>query len=115
MADIAPIMKIGLVGFTIPVVLGACSYFLATMAARFISPVPRHIYVGRLIFLILFLAVSCLFYPPAEAFSGTRERYYTSGFGVRSMAAIIGMQTYWVWLIIAIRKRPKKTYDDTTA
>jgi hypothetical protein len=113
MADIDPIMMKGIIGFSIPVALGACSYFFATVTARFISPVPRHLYIGRLIFLVLFLAVCCFFYPPAEAFSGSRERYFTSGFGVRSHAAFVGMQTYWVWLIIAALKRPRKTYDDS--
>ena len=118
MTDIDPIIVKGFVGFMIPVVLGVCSYSLATLVAHIISRTPRQIYFYRLVWLILFLVLCCFVYPPAEAFSGSRERYaraLMSGYGVQPMAASYGMLTYWVWLVIAGLKRPKITNDGNAA
>ena len=113
-----PIIVKGLVGFMIPVVLGMCSYSLATLVAHIISRTQRQIYFYRLVYLILFLVLCCFVYPPAETFSGSGERYaraLRSGYGVQTMAASYGMQTYWVWLAIAGLKRLKKANDNKTA
>jgi len=65
-----------IVRFLIPAALGCLSYVLATLAARFISPVHRHVYVGRLIFLALFIVLIWVVYLPstAIAFSGDQVR-----------------------------------------
>ena len=102
-----------IVRFLIPTALGCLSYVLATLAARFISPVPRHVYIGRLAFLAVFILLIWVLYLPstAIAFSGSRERYYTMGGDARGMGTFYGMHTTWIWCILALLKRPKTRHE----
>jgi hypothetical protein len=117
MFDDDQIMIKGIVAFLIPTALGVISYFAATLAARLISPVPRYVYLGRMVFMAVFVLLIWTFYFPStvEAFSGTRERYYARGMGIRSMGTIYGMHTIWIWCIIALVKCPKRIRDDSAA
>src|SRR5689334_19309824 len=98
-----------IVRFLIPSALGCLSYALTTLAARFISPVPRHIYIGRWVFLAAFILLIWILYLPSTAitFSGSRERYYSMGGDARGMGTFYGMHTTWIWCIVALLKQPK--------
>ena len=102
-----------IVRFLIPTALGCLSYIAATAAACFISRVPRHVYVGRLAFLALFILLIWVFYLPstAIAFSGDQERYYRLGGDARGMGTFYGMHTTWIWCILALLKRPKIRHE----
>jgi hypothetical protein len=122
MFAIDPVMMKGIVAFLIPTALGFLSYLVATLTARLISPVPRHVYIARLVLLaVIVLLVFGLFYLPsaAEAFSGSRERYYElvahGRLGIRSIGTWYGVQTVWIWFILALIKRPKKIPHDNAA
>ena len=97
------------VRFLIVTALGCLSYVLAALAARFISPIPRRVYIGRLIFLSIFIMLIWIFYLPSAtvAFSGSRERYYAIGGEARGMGTFYGMHTIWIWIILALLRWPK--------
>ena len=107
MQDAVPTKEI--VRFLIPTALGCLSYALATLLARGISPVPRHVYIGRLVFLVVFLSLIWLLYLPstAKAFSGDQERYYRLRMDERGMGTLYGMHTTWAWLALALFKWPR--------
>jgi hypothetical protein len=109
MLGLDPITRKELVRFLIPTALGCFSYIAATAAARFISPIPRHIYIGRLVFLTLFFVLIWTFYLPSTAisWSGPRERYYALGGEARGMGTFYGIHTIWIWFVLALLKRPK--------
>ncbi len=54
-----------IVRFLVPAALGCLAYVLATVIARFISPVPRHVYIGRLVFLFAFILLIWVLYLPS--------------------------------------------------
>ncbi len=101
--------------FLIPAALGCLSYVLATACARFISTVPRHVYVGRLVLLGFFIVLICVFYLPlaAVAFSGDAARYYEIGGDARGMGTFYGMQTIWIWCMLALLKWPRTHHEQT--
>jgi MFS superfamily sulfate permease-like transporter len=103
-----------IVRFLIPTALGCLSYVLATLVARFISPVPRHIYIGRLVFLAVFIVLVWVLYLPsaAIAFSGSQERYAALGGEARGMGTFYGMHTTWIWCVLALLKRPKTRHEN---
>ncbi len=102
-----------IVGFLIPAVLGFLAYILATFSARFISPVPRHVYIGRLAFLAVFVLLIWVLYLPSTAitFSGSQERYYRLGGDARGMGTFYGMHTTWIWCILALLKWPRVRHE----
>lgn len=73
-----PVTMKEIVRFLVVITLGCLSYVAATLAARLISPVPRHIYIGRLVFLGVFVLFIFMFYLPHMAvwWTGPRTRYY---------------------------------------
>jgi hypothetical protein len=105
MFNMDPFMKAGLTAFFIPTVLGCLAYMLATFLARVISSNPRHIYLGRLLFLLMFVPAVMMFSTPNFVFSGTLERWLP--IWVRLKGAEYGNFTVPIWLIIALFKRPK--------
>jgi hypothetical protein len=109
MFNIDPFMKAGLTAFFIPTALGCLAYMLATFLARLISSKPRHIYIGRLLFLLVFVPAVMIYSTPNYAFSGTLQRWLP--ILVRLEGAEYGTYTVPIWLIIALFKRPKA---DTT-
>ena len=100
-------------GFLISATLGWLAYLLATVSARFISRVPRHVYIGRLVFMGFFTVLILVLYAPlaAEAFSGSAARYYEIGGEARGMGAFCGIQTIWIWCTLALLKWPKTHHD----
>jgi hypothetical protein len=117
MFDKDPIMMKGIFAFVVPSALGATSYAVANLVARFISPVPRHVYIGRLVLLavlILLIWMFCLPYA-AEAFTGPHERYVERGVGTRSMGILYGLNTMWIWFVIALLKRPRTFRDESAS
>jgi hypothetical protein len=107
---IDPFMRAGLTAFFIPTALGCLAYALATVLARMISPKPRHVYIGRLLFLLVFVPAVMIYSTPNFVFSGTRERWLP--IWVKLVGAEYGTYTVPIWLIIALFKRPKA--DKTT-
>ena len=109
-----PIIIREIVKFLIPIALGCLSYIAATIIAYLVSKAPRRIYIGRLVFLTLFILLLWAFYLPAasSAFSGPPERYYKLGGDARDMGNFYGMQTTWIWLVLALAKYPRKIHLD---
>ena len=110
MFNLDPITQKEIVRFLIPTALGCIAYMAATLAAWCISPLPRHVYIGRLIFLFLFMLVIWVFYLPsaAIAFSGSREHFYALGGAARGMGTYYGAQTLWIWCVLALLKWPRR-------
>jgi hypothetical protein len=102
-----PTMSKGISSFLYVASLGLFAYVAAEVAARIISPVPRRIYVYRMICLISFLVFVSLCLP-AFAFSGSPERYWKSGIEGRMIGADYGIKTWLLWVLAALLKRPKK-------
>jgi hypothetical protein len=100
-----PFMKAGLIAFSIPTVLGCLSYLAATLLACAISSSPRHVYIGRLIFLGVFTVLVENYCMPHYAFSGTLQRWLP--IWVKLEGAYYGSFTVPMWLVIALFKRPK--------
>lgn len=117
MFHIDPMMMRGIISFLLPVGLGAISYMLATLAAWYVSPVPRHLYYGRLIFLALFVFLIWEFYVPGavRALSGPIPRYYQIGAIMRNTGTGYGMQTLWIWCGLALIKWPRNHKSKTAA
>ena len=111
----------GIVAFLIPVAFGALSYLLATLAARLISRVPRHIYIGRIVFMAVFVVLFWFGYMPstAEKYSDPRPPLSrTSGFsgpaelpGAKSIGILYGAPTVWIWCVLAVLHKPKDEDD----
>jgi hypothetical protein len=114
MLNNAPFMTKGIIAFLVPALLGVLAYVVATLVAHLSSSVARHAYVNRLICLVILFVFICLLWP-AEAFSGSRERYFRSGQEAKSLGTSYGMGTWLIWFILALLKRPKKTRDDNAA
>jgi amino acid transporter len=113
MLDVVTTTEIG--RFLIPTALGCLSYALATLLARIISPAPRHVYIGRLVFIMAFFVLIWVVYLPttAIAFSGDRERWFQLRMDERGMGTAYGIHTIWVWLILALMKWPRIRHEDT--
>jgi hypothetical protein len=96
--------------FWLVVGLGCLAYVGATLAARWLSPVPRHVYYGRLIFLALFYALIVVFFLPsrAEGFSGDPARYYDRMMIMRGMGTVYGLPTLLIWPVLALINWPKR-------
>ena len=109
-----PVTTNEIVRFLIAIALGCLSYSLATLLAWIISPVPRHVYFGRLIFLALFFLLIWVGYLPstARAWSGPRERYYELRMEERGMGTAYGIQAIWIWPVLALLKWRKIRPDD---
>ncbi len=93
---IDPVTKKEYIRFLIPTVPGCLSYVAATLAARFISAVPRHVYIGRLAFLVFFLLLIWVVYIPlvSIAFSGPDSLYFELGGPRRGLGTKYGMSTH---------------------
>ena len=105
--------QMAVIEFAIGVALCGAAYVLATITAKFISPVPRHVYVGRLVFLAFFgLLIWVFWFVPeiGHAWSGPRERYLQQLpiWELKTFSVILGTSTIWVWALIALWKRPRK-------
>ena len=109
MFDNDPIIRKEIIAFVIVTALGTLSYAAATLAARFISPVPRHLYIGRIVFLAVFILLIFSFYLPsmAVAFSGDRIHAAERMIKVRGMGTAYGMHTLWIWIVLALLKWPR--------
>jgi len=104
-----------IIAFFILAAIGPVLYVAATLIARWISPIPRHIYIGRLVFMFVFCVLILIYLPSAAvAFSGNRERYYERIMEVRGMGMMYGLPTIGIWVILALLNRPKKIPDDNT-
>lgn len=120
MSQIDPIMAKGAVAFLRVVVLGGVSYALATLVAWYLSPVPRHVYIVRLIFLMLFASFVGFVYvpwcaPPALAWSGPPHLHYNGPYKAWDSGTFYGMQTFWIWFLLALRKWPRFRRDQSSA
>ncbi len=98
----------GIRAFLLPTVFGGVCYLLATLGARFISPVPRHIYFARHALMLVFLIAWWAYYcnEVAFAWSGPPERYV--GPGPMNIGTLYGAHTIWGWCIVALISYPKK-------
>ena len=106
-----PNTKAGIIAFLFATSLGVLAYVAATLLASFISPVPRRVYIVRLIFLTAFIVLIGLLWP-AEAFSGSASRYIRSGLEGKDLGTSYGMKTWWVWFILALLKCPKSKNEN---
>jgi hypothetical protein len=102
-----------IVRFLIPATLGCLAYALATLLARGISAVPRQVYLGRLVFLAVFVTLIWVLYLPstAVAFSGDQEHWYRLRLDERGMGTAYGIHTIWIWLALALLKWPRIRHD----
>ena len=94
--------------FLLPTAFGGVCYLLATLGARFISPVPRHIYFARLALMLVFLLAWWAYYCNAVAFawSGPPDRYV--GPGPKNIGTLYGAHTIWAWCLVALIAYPKR-------
>jgi hypothetical protein len=102
MFDLDPFMKAGLDAFFTPTILGCLAYVLATLLAWLVSSKPRHVYLGRLAFLLVFVPMVMLYSTPNFVFSGPSERWLP--FWVRLEGAKYGALTVPIWLLLAFLK-----------
>jgi hypothetical protein len=104
-----------LIAFFITVALGAISYLAATLIARWISPIPRHLYWGRLVLLpVCILFIAFLFQPyTVVVFSGSSKRYFEYMMNLKGLGISYGAQTFWMWFILALLKWPKRRHQNT--
>jgi|SRR5215471_1583902 len=102
-----------IVRFLIPATLGCLAYAVATLLARCISVVPRHVYIGRLVFLAVCFTLIWVFYLPstAGAFSGAQDHWYRLRMDERGMGTAYGIHTIWIWLALALLKWPRICHD----
>jgi hypothetical protein len=107
MLSVVPFMTKGIIAFLVPTGLGMLAYALATLVAHLGSPPPRYVYTNRLICLVVLFAFICLLWP-ADAFTGTAERYFRSGLEAKGLGTSYGMATWLIWLVLALLKYPSR-------
>ena len=112
MFNIDPFMRAGLIAFFIPTVLGCLAYLVATLLAHFVSSNPRHIYIGRLVCLAVFLVLITIYCNPDYVFSGSGDRRLL--FDVKLEGREYGTLTVNVWVIVALLNRPKSQHENAT-
>jgi hypothetical protein len=105
MFPLDPFMKAGLAAFFVSTLLGCLAYVLATFLAWWFFAHPRHIYLSRLVFLLGFILVVIIYNTPDFMFSGPRDRGLP--IWMKLEGANYGTLTLFMWLIIALCKRPK--------
>jgi hypothetical protein len=93
-----PYLLNGAQGFLLPTLCGGLCYAAATLGARYISPVPRHIYISRLV-LVFVLAVPLFYYFMLRASLVTINGH---GPSPRNIGTFYGAHTILAWFAMAL-------------
>jgi hypothetical protein len=98
----------GITALLIQAVLSGLCYLVASIGARLISPLPRRIYIARLLFMVGFVVTWWLYHFATG--QGNRGNALDPDFwyGVaRNLGRDIGALMIWAWFIVAIIDRLK--------
>ena len=106
-----PALLAAIKAFLVPTVAGGVCYVMATLGARFISAVPKHIYIARMV-LMFVLGVPLFFY--FFFVQGDLTVINGQGPAPRKIGAFYGACTLIAWLVLAIISRPAMKEDERT-
>ena len=111
MPHIDYLTEIAYVTFAKTAGLACLSYLIATLLARLGWRIPWEVYFARLGIMAFFFLALWGFWVPMQlgGWSGPSERQYLQGRDSLYLGAFYGMYTYWVWVLIALWKWPRKT------
>jgi hypothetical protein len=97
-----PALLAAIKAFLVPTFFGGICYLMATLGARYISPVPKHVYIGRIV-LMFVLGLPLFFY-----FIAHGDLVIINGQGPppRKIGTFYGAHTIIAWFALALISRP---------